>query len=337
MTIEEKYPVPLQIAIDLINIPSVTGSESAVLEFLERMLSDMNLKTEREEVKEGRWNLYAGWSGHADVVFCTHVDTVPPFIPAQIKDDLLYGRGACDTKGIIASMISAGCNLLANGYHPAFLFVVGEETDSAGAKRAAQSKRTANYLIVGEPTDNILASGHKGVVSYTLVVKGVSAHSAYPEFGESAIHSLLDVLDDLRRADWGTSDVLGEATMNIGMISGGVAMNTLAPEAEATVMHRIVDDAETRKLQVIDIVGDKATVQFHSISQPQVLTSVAGFPCKPVAFGTDIPHLTAMGKCLLFGPGSIHNAHTEHENISIAAMNEAKESFIRLFQALRCS
>ncbi len=335
MLIGENYMTADQIAFDLINIPSVTGNERQVLEHLELLLEQMNLKVEREAVGADRWNLYAGWKDDTDIVFCTHVDTVPPFIPARRKDDLLLGRGACDTKGIIAAMLAAGKQLIESGHHPAFLFVVGEETDSIGAKTAAQAGRTAEFIIVGEPTENILATGHKGVLSYTLTASGSAAHSAYPEMGVSAIHSLLDILQDIRAAEWGVSDTLGPSTTNIGLLEGGEAMNTFAPSASASVMHRIIDEPEKRKLQVLHIVDKRAEIAFHSISQPQILSTVEGFPLRAVSFGTDIPYLSSMGKCLLFGPGSIHDAHTADEKISISEMNEATILYVRLFHALR--
>ncbi len=335
MMIADSYSALLSIARDLINIPSVTGMERKILEHLEELLESMHLKIERQEVAQDRWNLYAGWSETPDVVFCTHVDTVPPFIPAHVQDDIIYGRGACDTKGIIAAMLVAGKSLIAKGFTPAYLFVVGEETDSIGAKTAASSKRRAGHIIVGEPTENMLATGHKGVVSYTLRAAGVAAHSAYPERGSSAVHLLLDVIADLRAADWGRDDVLGEATMNVGLISGGVAANTSAPDAEATIMHRVIDRAEVGKAQVLEVVGDRVEVEFHTLSDPQILTTIEGLPAGAVSFGTDIPHLKPMGKCLLFGPGSIHDAHTAAERISLAAMSEAVDSYIKLFHALR--
>ncbi len=335
MTIVDEYLSESDLAIALINIPSVTGSEMQVLEFIERQLSQMGLSTDRQHVEEGRWNIFAGWSEHVDIAFCTHVDTVPPFFPARLEGDRLYGRGACDTKGIIAAMLSAGRRLIAEGDAPAFLFLVGEETDSIGAKQAAQSNRAAEHIIVGEPTDNALATGHKGVVSYTLTTEGVVAHSAYPERGRSAIHLLLDILDEIRAIVWEPHPVLGEPTLNIGMIRGGVAMNTLAPEASATLMHRIVNEPEAVSNRVLEIVGDRAMIDFHSQSRPQILTKIDGFPCKPVSFGTDIPYLDAMGKCLLLGPGSIHDAHTETESISLTEMSDATDLYVRLFHSLR--
>lgn len=319
---------------DLINLPSVTGDEAAVLEYLETVLTDMGLPVYRETVSDTRWNLYAGWEEALPVVFSTHVDTVPPYFPASTQDGRIVGRGACDTKGIIAAMLAAGRELIAAGKQPSYLFVVGEETDSIGAKTAAASGRSARAIVVGEPTDNHLATGHKGVLSYTLRTSGIAAHSAYPERGVSAIHLLLDLIDDIRSRNWGVSPVLGEATLNIGSIEGGIAMNTFAPEAEATFMHRIVDNAQQRMEEVVALVAQRAEITFHSVSEPQLLETVADFPQKAVNFGTDIPYLVAMAPCLLLGPGSVHEAHTAHESIAVAEVEEAVELYKRLYHAL---
>ncbi|MBR9978597.1 MAG: M20/M25/M40 family metallo-hydrolase [Bacteroidetes bacterium] len=335
MKTPDTYSYPARLAARLIDIPSVTGSEAAMLLSLEEQCEQMGLITEREQVSRDRWNLYAGWQTHTDVLFCTHVDTVPPFFPARFEGEILYGRGACDTKGIIAAMLVAGGRLIESGYDPAFLFVVGEETDSIGAQTAARGERSADFIIVGEPTDNMLASGHKGVLSYTLSTEGIAVHSAYPERGISAIHALLDLLSDIRYTDWGSSPLLGSATTNIGLIEGGVAMNTLAPNASATVVHRIVDDTESRKAQLLHLIDGRASVRFQSISEPQILTTVTGFPTKPVSFGTDIPYLSSMGNCLLFGPGSIHDAHREDEKIRISEIEYAVDAFVSLYHALR--
>ncbi|MCB2204868.1 M20/M25/M40 family metallo-hydrolase [bacterium] len=318
----------------LINIPSITGDEAAVLEYLETVLMDMGLPVHREAVSERRWNLYAGWEDAMPVVFCTHVDTVPPFFPASVAEGRVIGRGACDTKGIMTAMLEAGRRLIAEGARPSYLFVVGEETDSVGAKTAAASGRPARAIVVGEPTDNHLATGHKGVLSYTLKTHGVASHSAYPERGSSAVHLLLDLVQQIREKDWGHSAVLGDATLNIGQINGGIAMNTFAPEAEASFMHRIVDNAQQRREELLTLVGDRAEITFHSVSEPQLLTTVEGFEQKAVNFGTDIPYLTAMAPCLLLGPGSVHDAHTDHESISIEEVGEAVDLYIRLYHAL---
>ena len=340
---------------ELIAIPSVTGEEAAVLAYIETVLEDMGLSCTREHVAENRWNLYAGWdaavgaqdavggldgSGRKDdplVVFCTHVDTVPPFIPFSSDEQYLYGRGACDTKGIIAAMIVAGSRLLADGHHPAFLFVVGEETDSIGAKIAGESGRKADYVIVGEPTENSLASGHKGSLGYTLETTGKAAHSAYPELGESALENLLQIIREIQQRDWGFSDVLGTATTNIGTLKGGLAANILAPSATASILHRIVDDATRRKQEVIEVVSGRAEITFHSVSDPQFLHTVPGFETTAVSFGTDIPYLRPMGSMLLFGPGSIHDAHTLRERISRSEQEKAVSLYVSLYQQLQAS
>ncbi len=318
----------------LINIPSVTGEEAAVLEYLEDVLTDMGLPVHRESVTEDRWNLYAGWEDPRPVVFCTHVYTVPPFFPAHVKDDRIVGRGACDTKGIMAAMLETGKQLIAAGERPSFLFVVGEETDSVGAKTAAASGRSARAIIVGEPTDNHLATGHKGVLSYTIMTEGVSAHSAYPERGSSALHLLLDIVQEIRSRDWGVSPVLGDATLNVGTMQGGIAMNTFAPEASATLMHRIVDNVRQRREEVLRLVDQRAEITFHSVSEPQILTTVDGFETKAVNFGTDIPYLAGMAPCLLLGPGSVHDAHTDHESIGVAEAEDAVSLYRKLYHVL---
>ncbi len=323
-----------ELATELITIPSVSGNEEAMLLRLEAFCSEFGLDTERQFITENRWNLFAGWASSPKVVFCTHVDTVPPFIPPHHEGRRIYGRGACDTKGIIAAMLGAGEQLILEGETPAFLFVVGEETDSIGAKTAAESGKSAEFIIVGEPTDNQLASGHKGVMSYTLRISGRAAHSAYPERGSSAVHTLLGVLQRIISADWGQHQVLGKSTLNIGLISGGVAMNTLAPEASATVIHRLVDDAQTRQRQLHELLGTDGSVEFHSLSEPQLLHIVPGFQLKVVNYGTDIPYLKSMGECLLFGPGSIHDAHTEKEFIEINSMDEAVLHYKTLYYRL---
>ncbi len=324
----------LELAKELIRIPSLTGDEEKILLRLEMICKDLGLATQRQPVADRRWNLFAGWSSDTAVVFCSHVDTVPPFLPLREDDTYIYGRGSCDTKGIIAAMISAGEILLRSGESPAFLFVVGEETDSIGAKIAAGSGFAAKYIIVGEPTDNMLASGHKGILSYTLHTKGQAAHSAYPELGNSAVHVLLDVLQRIRTHAWGLHPVLGPATFNIGLLQGGTAMNIMAPHASARVIHRLVDDANLRKDELLDLVGSDAEVEFHSIAQPQILHVVEGFEVKSVNYGTDIPYLSPMGQCLLFGPGSIHDAHTDAEKIAKADIEAAVLYYQRLYHQL---
>jgi acetylornithine deacetylase len=318
----------------LINIDAATGFEAAIAEEIEAICRERGFACERETVEDKRWNVYVNWTDTPPAVFCTHLDTVPPFFPARREGDLLFGRGACDTRGIMACMLAAGERLRDDGRTPAYLFVVGEETDSIGAKIAAASGRKAGYIIVGEPTENKLARGHKGTLAYQLVTEGIAGHSAYPERSRSAVHVLLDLLADIRSADWGDDPVLGRATTNIGMIEGGVAPNVTAPAASARVVHRIVDSVQKRVAQLEHLCEGRATLVFASRNEPQFMYCPEGFETTTVHFGTDIPHLRKIGTPLLVGPGSIHDAHAADEKISIAQMREAVDLYTRLFLQL---
>lgn len=324
----------VELATALIDTPSVTGDEGCIARWLEQYCRDAGWKVEQQDVAPGRWNLFVNWDTQVDVAFCTHLDTVPPFFSSRREGARLYGRGACDTKGIIAAMLMAGRELDRTGHIPSFLFVPGEERDSIGAKTAALTARKARFIVVGEPTENKLALGHKGALSYTLETKGIPAHSAYPELGSSAIHTLLDILADLRAHDWGDDPVLGPSTMNVGGIGGGIAPNVLADAARATVLQRIVDSLVRRKQEVIDIVGFRGELTFHSENDAQRMHAPAGFATTSVSFGTDIPYIRPMGTPLLVGPGSIHDAHTDHEHVEISALHEAVDLYVRLHNAL---
>lgn len=202
---------------ELIDIPSVTGDEEAIARFLERALDTRGFSVMLQEVAPGRFNVFAGDPDTTQVVMCTHLDTVPPFIPSSEDDDFIHGRGACDAKGIIGAMVTAADRLRTDGIKGVgLLFVVGEETDSAGARKANELGIDSRYIVVGEPTQNVPASGHKGVFGFMLKASGTAAHSAYPERGDSAIDRLLPALDRIRHAAWGADDVLGDATCNVG-------------------------------------------------------------------------------------------------------------------------
>src|SRR3989454_1995484 len=205
----------------LMSIGSITGTEGEVGEFLSSYLGNLGYKVERQNVTPDRFNVLA-FAGDARVVMCTHIDTVPPMLPVREDNDFLYGRGACDTKGIIAAMLEAGDRLRRAGIvNFGYLFVVGEETDSIGAKTANRMKWSTEYVVVGEPTQNQLARAQKGTLMVNLSVAGRAAHSGYPDLGVSAIENLWSVLQDCRTAEWGNDPVFGKGTFNIGLFNGG--------------------------------------------------------------------------------------------------------------------
>ncbi|HVV45451.1 MAG TPA: M20/M25/M40 family metallo-hydrolase, partial [Bryobacteraceae bacterium] len=206
----------------LIDIPSVTPEEEKVglylYDYLQRLCEAHNGTVERQEVEPGRSNVFAAF-GNPTVTLSTHMDTVPPWVPSRVDDEFIRGRGACDTKGIVASMLVAAERLLERGVRDfGLLFVVGEERNSAGAKYAAKHPRGSKYIINGEPTENQLALGSKGALRYELIAHGRMAHSAYPELGESAIEKLLDALQSVRKIQLPVDQVLGPSTLNIGTI-----------------------------------------------------------------------------------------------------------------------
>lgn len=320
---------------DLVALESITGSEEPVVEYLERELNEMGLVVRSEVIAAGRRNLYAGPERPA-VLFCTHTDTVPPFLPPREDSEYIYGRGACDTKGIQACMLAAGRKLLAAGNQDfGYLFVVGEEVDNIGARTANRSVR-CGHVIVGEPTDNRVAVGHKGVLALRVQVAGVAAHSAYPDKGDSAVHRLVAALHRLQSTDFGNSDVLGPASVNIGTVRGGVAPNVFAPSAEATVVVRVVEDIDATETRVRECFRDPLTgeedpnVELEILSRMKIprLERVEGFPETVVSFGTDVPFLEDVGKAVLFGPGSILDAHTDGEKVEKAALIQAVDDYV---------
>ena len=319
----------------LISIPSISGDEKAVAEFIAEYLSAVGFAVELQEAAEGRPNVYAR-RGEPDVVLSTHTDTVPPYVEFREDDEFIYGRGACDTKGIIAAMVKAGEALIeANVTDFGLLFVVGEEAGSPGAHAANTIPNRSRYLINGEPTESKLALGSKGALRAILRARGRAAHSAYPEMGESAIEKLIDVLNDLRRIELPREQTLGATTMNIGMIKGGVAGNVIPPEAEAELMFRVVTTNDSLKRIIEGAVDSRAELEYTFGCDPVFTERIDGFETTVVAFTTDIPQLGNWGKPLLFGPGSILDAHTPHERISKRELASAVDRYVKLTTRLK--
>jgi acetylornithine deacetylase len=326
----------------LIDIPSVTPEEEQVGLYLRDYLSTLcaahNGHIEVMEVEPKRLNVFASF-GEPIVTLSTHMDTVPPFIPSREDDEFIWGRGACDTKGIIASMIVAAEGLLTAGTRNfGLLFVVGEERNSAGAYHAAQNPRGSKFIINGEPTENQLALGSKGALRYELIARGKMAHSAYPELGESAIEKLLDVLEAIRKVKLPVDPVLGASTLNIGTIRGGRAPNVIPDEARAEVFIRLVCDSASTREAIAQAAGDK--VELNDVLEiPAVhLTAVEGLPTIVVAYTTDIPAFGgAWGQPLLMGPGTIHVAHTLHERVPKQQLLEAVEIYQKMVRQLQGS
>lgn len=317
----------------LVDIESITNNEEAIGFYLSGCLAPLaeryGGRLERLEVEPHRYNVLAWWGSAPIVTLSTHMDTVPPFFPSSEDEDFIYGRAACDTKGIIASMIKAAEGLLEAGTRDfGLLFVVGEERNSAGAYHAARNPRGSRYLINGEPTGNRLALGSKGALRYEIECTGRMAHSAYPELGESAIEKLLDTLEAVRRIPMPVDEVLGPGTLNIGTISGGRAPNVIPDSARAEIMIRLVGDSTAIRAAMAEAARGRAEAR-PVIEIPALrLQTLAGMATTVVAYTTDIPAFGgAWGKPFLIGPGSIHVAHTMEERVAKAELIEAVEIY----------
>jgi acetylornithine deacetylase len=333
---------PVDLTRRLVDIESLTYNEAAVGEYLELLLGERGFSVERMAVAQPaqsrysghRFNLYAGFGDRPDVVLSTHMDTVPPFIPSSEDDLYLYGRGACDAKGIIAAQVAAAERLREAGVAAALLFVVGEERDSAGARVANLYPKGSRFLINGEPTDNRLALASKGALRAEIHAHGTMAHSAYPELGESAVHKLVQALDRLLHVRLPSTEGVGPSTLNIGLIAGGHAPNVIADSATASVLVRLVGPSEEIRQAIEQAVAGLAEVEF-TLEIPFIrMRQVEGLETMVAAFTTDIPALSNWGEPLLLGPGSIHVAHTPYEKLAKAELLRAVDLYFEVAQRL---
>jgi acetylornithine deacetylase len=320
----------VEVTARLMEIDSTSGREGAIVDWLENYLAGADWKVRRIPVTPGRDDLLAANVERPLVTLSTHLDTVPPFIPPRLEGDRLWGRGACDAKGIAAAMILAAEQLRARDTPVALLFVVGEEAWHDGAEAANRVTTSSRILIDGEPTESTLAVGTKGAMRFTLRTRGEAAHSAYPQLGRSAIAELVRLLAELESLALPTDTLLGDATINIGEISGGVADNVMAPAAEARLMARLVTPPETFEALLRAWIRDRADLEI-GVTVPLVrLGTVPGFTTSVAAYATDIPKLSNWGTPYLFGPGSIHVAHRDDEHVSVAELRAAVDAYVRL-------
>ncbi|MBL8960299.1 MAG: M20/M25/M40 family metallo-hydrolase [Gemmatimonadetes bacterium] len=324
----------VSLAAELLAIESPTGGEGRAVDFVSRWLISRGWNVTVQEVSPGRGNVWASRAG-GGVTLSTHLDTVPPYVPPRLEGDVLYGRGSCDAKGIAAAMLCAADAMAARGEDRVdLLLVVGEEKGSDGARMANRLPATSRWLINGEPTESRLAIGCKGSQRVTLRVRGREAHSAYPHLGASAIEPMLALLPTLRDVDWPTDPRLGETTVNIGTIRGGTEANIIPGECESELMFRLVGDVGVVKARLESWVAGRAEISYGSYIPAQFFHTIDGFETTPVAYTSDIPLLDRWGTPLLFGPGSIHVAHTPDEHVSVAELRSAVDAYQRLVSAL---
>jgi len=324
---------PVAFARDLIDIDSTTGREGAAGRWLADALRQIGFAVTEQRVDDRRFNVLATLQDTL-VVLSTHFDCVPPFLPSRVNGGRLYGRGACDAKGILAAQVAAADRLRQEGEtHVGLLFVVGEERGSDGARVADTAARRCQFLVNGEPTDNRLGLATRGILRLRLRASGRAAHSAFPELGISAIDKLIDALVALRSIPLPDDAVLGRTHYSVGLITGGVAPNVVSPSAEAEVMFRTVSDGADVRNALAPL--ESAVEIEHVLEVPPVrMMTVAGFDTAVFAYTTDIPFLGSWGQPLLFGPGSIHVAHTAEESVDIAEILAAVDHYVAIARAL---
>jgi acetylornithine deacetylase len=334
---------PVQLTRRLIDIESTTYNEGAVGTYLAEFLTARGFAVETMPVEQpeesrsrsDRFNVYACVPGEKpDVVLSTHMDTVPPYFASSEDDEYVYGRGACDAKGIIAAQIAAAERLRAAGVRAGLLFVVGEERDSAGARLANLNPRGSRFLINGEPTDNRLALASKGALRAMVRAEGKMAHSAYPELGDSATHKLVRALGRVLEVELPVTEGIGPSTLNIGLMEGGRAPNVIADHAEAQLLVRLVGPSEETRHAIEEAVAGLATVDFTLEIPFMRMKKIEGIETMVAAFTTDVPALTAWGEPLLLGPGSIHVAHTSKEKLAKKELYQAVDLYAEIAERL---
>jgi acetylornithine deacetylase len=325
---------PFELIRRLVAVESPTGAEGPATQLLAAHLRQLGYRVDLQDVAPGRHNLYA-WREPPALVFSTHLDTVPPYVPLREDADFIHGRGSCDAKGLAAAMVAAAERLADEGERRiGLLFVVGEENGSDGAQAAADLEPKGRFLVNGEPTDNLLTVGQKGALRIDLAATGRAAHSAYPDEGDSALLPLLDAIERIRALALPADPVLGPSTLNVGLVRGGVAPNVIPPEARAQLLIRTVGSTEELKASIMAAAGSRVTVRFAVEIPAYKGAAPPGWDSTVVSFASDLPFLLPWGRCFQMGPGSIRVAHTSEERIGKRDFLEGVERYVALARTL---
>ena len=328
--------------LDILGFDSTSGAEEALADFLEKALAapiqgGAAPRVQTLDVPEGGRNLLFSW-GEPRVVFCTHMDTVPPYIPPTVAGEMVFGRGACDAKGQIVALYAACCQLAAEGFEGfGLLLLSGEETGSWGAKAFAKTDFRAPYLIIGEPTEDKMVSACKGTKAFELVFHGEALHSGYPQFGHSAIDLFVDFVNALRAVDFGSDPELGPTTWNIGRLHSDNAQNVLSPELRCRLYFRTTFISDGRVEKEVRRIASNYALDITAIGgdTPSRWFTIPGFEAAPASFGSDAPHLTNFEHRAICGAGSIRFAHRSDEQVSLADLDIAAKRYVAMFKALQ--
>ena len=352
----------LELFLDILNIDSTSGKEAVLADYLAERLSTERSRVEMSDVGDGTKNLLLTW-GDPKVVFCTHLDTVPPYIPPTIDGEVVIGRGSCDAKGQIFAMYEACKVLESKGYEGfGLLLLAGEETGSFGAKAFREHHPGAEWVIVGEPTDNCMASASKGTKSFEVTFEGRAFHSGDPQYVLRAVDMFNEFVNAVRSIVFPEDPVLGDTTWNIGKLVSDNPQNILSDRLTCRVYFRTTFESDEMVCNVMkNIAGENARLRFgrrkvqdgsdivaKDVALWQKMMSVKafggdsptryetleGFPVKPVSFGSDAPQLTNFRRKILCGPGSILVAHRPEEHIALDDLETAIENYVRMYETL---
>ena len=358
--------------IEMLQIDSTSGRERKLADFLADRLLTSKCRLERFDVESMKGdapegcgcpqNLLFLW-GEPRVLFCTHLDTVPPYIPPTSEDDVFYGRGTCDAKGQIFAMYEACLELERRGYDGfGLLLLAGEETGSFGAKAFRDQHPGTEWLVVGEPTDNCMATAAKGTKSFEVTFEGRAFHSGYPENGVSAVELFNDFMNALRSIRFPKGELLGETTFNVGKLISDNPQNILSEKLSCRVYFRTTFESDEMVCNVMkNMAGPEAKLRFgrprvqdgsdivaKDVAQWQRAMTVKafggdaptrfevlpGFETKPVSFGSDAPQLSNFKHKILCGPGSILVAHRPEEYITLADLKTAVDNYVEIYNRL---
>lgn len=330
----------LKLFTDMLNIDSTSSKEVEFADFLEKRLNTGRCTIERFNVGDGTVNLLFRW-GEPDIVFCTHMDTVPPYISPLMEktsegDTIISGRGSCDAKGQIFAMYNACLQLEKEGEEGfALLLLSGEETGSFGAKSFRETHPGGKYVIVGEPTENKMVSASKGTKSFEVTVKGKSCHSGYPQFGKSAVEGFVDFFNKLQSANFKEDRILGKTTWNIGKLSSDNPQNILSDRLNFRIYFRTTFASDSDVCTYMEkAVNANTEIKALGGDSPSSYLTLDGFETTTAAFGSDAPQLWNFKEKILCGPGSILVAHTSSEHIRLSEITAATENYVRMFHVL---
>ncbi|MEO8665846.1 MAG: M20/M25/M40 family metallo-hydrolase [Ignavibacteria bacterium] len=321
--------------LDIMSFNSTSGNEAELARHIFEKYKPAGAVPEIQEAGSGRLNVFFKW-GEPKIIFCSHLDTVPPYIPPSKDNDVVYGRGSCDAKGQLAYMFEACKELSAEGYKDiAMLMVSGEEDGSHGAKAADPGLKDCKFMFIGEPTENKLISASKGNISINFTFKGKSCHSGYPHLGDNAIDRMSAFIKKLDAVDFGDDKVLGKTIYNIGMLESKNAHNVVPDLVTMKVFLRTTFVSHDKIVEHLKkLIDDQTEMKINYEHVPMNFFTVDGFETGIVSYGTDAPAFTSVKNKLLYGPGSIIDAHTSHEFIKIKdlykAVSDVKEIYKKI-------